>query len=51
MLQNATNNMLINQAIEQTQANIQWVNENKQTALEWFLTESASEEWYNTQAF
>ncbi|XP_059917020.1 alanyl (membrane) aminopeptidase-like b [Gadus macrocephalus] len=48
VLQNATSNMLMNQAIEQTQANNQWVKENKQTVLEWFLAETGSEEWYST---
>lgn len=30
----------IEQAIERTEANIQWVKENKQTVLKWFLQES-----------
>ncbi|KAJ3596373.1 hypothetical protein NHX12_002781 [Muraenolepis orangiensis] len=37
---NASENMVMNQAIERTRANIEWVKENKQPVLEWFWTES-----------
>ncbi|KAG7281568.1 hypothetical protein CRUP_007602, partial [Coryphaenoides rupestris] len=39
MTQNAMDDMLMNEAIETTQANIFWVKENKLTILKWFLTE------------
>ncbi|CAL8262569.1 unnamed protein product [Merluccius merluccius] len=37
MAENAMESRLMNQAIEQTEANIQWVKEHKQTVLNWFM--------------